>query len=101
MLSAIMVIRSRKGEPSTLNDFEALKIALGKIEGTRDKNRMVRSAIYNSLEGPIRKLAQELSDDLKEDQRERGIYHPLCGELTAAEIIFWAWLSSRKEEDDG
>ena len=88
-----------------MNDFQALNEALEEMRFTEDvgaRDRLVRDALLNNVDAETMALARELSKAVKKEQKRRGVVNPICGDQTALEILFMAWLSEQeKGESNG
>ena len=87
-----------------MNDFQALNEALDNMrfaesKGARDD--LVKEVLRNNVDTEATALARKLSAVLKTEQKAKGSHHASCGELTALEILFMAWLSVQEKEDGG
>ena len=85
-----------------MNDFQALNEALEEMKFSEDvgaRDRLVRDALLNNAGAETMALARKLSKAVKKEQKRRGVVNPICGEQTALEILFMAWLSEQEKED--
>lgn len=91
-------------EDLSLNDFQALNEALEELRFAENKgarDRLVKDVLRNNADAKVLALAGELSVELKKEQKAHGVHNPNCGELTALEILFMAWLAEEKEDASG
>ena len=87
-----------------MNDFQALNEALEELRFAENKgarDRLVKDVLRNNADAKVLALAGELSVELKKEQKAHGVHNPNCGELTALEILFMAWLADEKEDASG
>jgi len=88
-----------------LKDVKDLSKALSNMEfeeGTLAKNTLLWDVLRDCMDGNIRAESNRLSQIIKSAQKERGIYNPVCRELTAAEILaIVGILLNEKEEGNG
>ena len=86
-----------------MNDFQALNEALENMrfaesKGARDD--LVKEVLRNNVDAETVAWARKLSGILKKEQAAQGSHNPICGEQTALEILFMAWLSVQEKEDE-
>jgi len=85
--------------------LKALSEALSQMEfeeGIPAANTLLWDVLRDCMDGNIRAESNRLSRIIKSAQKERGIYSPVCGELTAAEILAKiGMLLNEKEEGNG